>query len=96
MTGMEQRSEMVERLSARMVEWEVKIGRLEAKAEAGADVACFEYALAGAVLQYQRNQAAEILRVLTAAGTGLSERLQADAERIQREVGDFLGGITWD
>jgi hypothetical protein len=64
---MDKRTEFVEKLSARMVEWDVQIDRLKDMAESATPEEKFEYSKAISALQLKRDEAAVKLRGISAA-----------------------------
>jgi hypothetical protein len=64
---MDKRTEFVEKLSARMVEWDVQIDRLKDMAESATPEEKFAYSKAISALQLKRDEAAVKLRGISAA-----------------------------
>jgi hypothetical protein len=83
---MDTRTEYVEKLSAQMVEWDAQIDLLKDKAESATPEAKYEYSHAIAALQLKRDEAAEKLQGLSAAGDDDWEDLKTATERIWGEV----------
>ncbi|BCR05905.1 hypothetical protein DESUT3_29740 [Desulfuromonas versatilis] len=83
---MDRQKEFIEELSAQMVEWDVAIELLQEQAETGTPEKRYEYARAIAELQLKRDEAAEKLQGLAAAGEDEWEELKAGAEMIWDEV----------
>jgi len=83
---MDKRTEYVEKLSAQMVEWDAQIDLLKDKAESATPEAKYEYSHAIAALQLKRDEAAEKLQGLSAAGDDDWEDLKTATERIWGEV----------
>jgi hypothetical protein len=91
---MDQRTNYLEKLSAQMTKWDVQIARLKNQAETASAEADFAYAKIVALFQWKRNQAAEKLRGIAAAGDDEWEELKAGAEQIRAEVKWLLNDVV--
>jgi hypothetical protein len=91
---MDQRTNYVENLSAQMSKWDVQIDRLKNQAEAASAEANFAYAKIVALFQWKRNQAAEKLRGIAAAGDDEWEAMKDEAEQIWAEVKWLLNDVA--
>lgn len=87
---MDKQTEYVEKLSAQMVEWDTQIERLKEKAESATAEEKFEYSRTIAALQLKRDQAAEQLLGISAAGVDDWEDMKVAAEQIWGEVRGLL------
>jgi len=83
---MDKRTEYAEKLAAQMVEWDMQIDQLNIKATSATPDARLEYSNAIAALQLKRDEAAEKLQGLSAAGDDDWEDLKTATERIWGEV----------
>ena len=83
---MDKRTEYVETLSARMIEWEAQIDRLKTRATSAIPEARLEYSNAVAALQLKRDEAAVKLQGISTAGDYEWEDLKAGTEEVW---GDF-------
>ena len=87
---MDKRTEYVEKLSAQMVEWDVKIDLLKEKAESSTPEVKFEYANIIAELQRKRDAAALKLQGISAASADEWEELKTGTERVWGEISNAL------
>lgn len=87
---MDKQTEYVEKLSAQMVEWEVQIEMLKEKAENATAEEKYEYSRTIAAVQLKRDQAAEQLLGISAAGADEWEDMKTGAEQIWDEVRGLL------
>jgi hypothetical protein len=83
---MDKRKEYVDKLSAQMLEWDAQIDRLKFQAKGNTPEERLEYSDAIAALQHKRDEAAEKLQGISAAGDDEWEDLKAGTEQIW---GDF-------
>ena len=90
----DQRTKYVEKLSAQMVEWDVKIDHLRDKAENATNGAKAEYSKAVSALQLKRDQAAEKLQGIAMASADEWEDMKDGAEQIWDEVKDLFKSAT--
>jgi len=91
---MDKRTEYVEKLSARMVDWDVQIEQLKDKADSAPPEAKFDYAKLIAALQLKRDQAAIELQGLATASDDEWEDLKTGAEQIWNEVRTILTDVV--
>jgi len=87
---MDKRTAYVEKLSAQMVEWDVKIDLLKEKAESATPDVKFEYANTIAALQLKRDEAAIKLQGISAASDDEWEDLKSGTEHIWDEISNAL------
>ena len=87
---MDKRTEYVERLSAQMVEWDNQIERLQDKAESTGPESKSDYSQAIAALKLKRDEAAQKLQGISAAGDEEWEELKAGTEQVWGEVRTIL------
>jgi len=87
---MENQTEYIEKLSAQMVEWDVKIDQLKDKAESATPEAKDEYYRAIAALQLKRDEAAVKLQGISNASGDEWEELKNGTERVWGEVRSIL------
>lgn len=87
---MDEKADYIEKLSAQIVEWDVKIDRLRDQIESAIPDAKFDYSQMIAALQLKRDQAALELQGLSSASDDEWEDLKAGAERIWSEVRTIL------
>lgn len=87
---MDKRTEFVEKLSARMVEWDVQIDRLKDQAQSATADTKFEYYKTISALQLKRDQAAEKLQGISMASDDEWEDMKTGAEQIWSEVKGLL------
>ncbi len=91
---MDKRTEFVEKLSTEIVAWDVQIDRLRDKMENAAAGEEFECWLTGAIVQHKRDRVEEIRCSLAATGRMDWEKLEAEVEEIQKDLGQFLAAIA--
>jgi hypothetical protein len=89
-TIMDKQTEYVEKLSAQMVEWDVRIERLKDQAESATPEEKFEYSNTIAALQLKRDEAAIKLQGIAAASDDEWEELKTGAEQIWDEARALL------
>ena len=87
---MDKRTEFVEKLSAQMVEWDVKIDLLTEKAESATPEDKYEYANTIAALQLKRDEAAMKLQGISAASDAEWEELKTGTEQVWSEISNAL------
>ncbi len=88
---MDKRTEYVEKLSVQMIEWDAQIDRLKIKATGATPQAVPEYLNAIAALQIKRDEAAQKLQNMSAAGDDEWEALKTGMEQIWSELTTMLG-----
>ena len=87
---MDKRAAYVEKLSAEMVEWDNRIDRLKDQAKSATPESVGEHSQAIAALQQKRNEAAQKLQGISAAGDHEWEELKTGTDRIWGEVHKIL------
>jgi hypothetical protein len=87
---MDKRTKYVEKLSARIVEWDAQIDLLREKAENASPEVKFEYSKTIADLQLKRDEAAEKLQRIPTAGDDEWEEIKKGTEQILDEIGTAL------
>jgi hypothetical protein len=87
---MDKRTEYAERLSTQMVEWDMQIEQLKIKATNATPEARLEYSNAIAALKQKRDEAAEKLKGISAAGDDEWEELKTGAEQVWGDIRTML------
>jgi hypothetical protein len=87
---MDKRTEYVEKLSAQMVEWDVKIDLLKEKAEIATPEDKYKYAHTINLLKLKRDEAAMKLQGISAASDAEWEELKTGTEQIWSEISNAL------
>ena len=87
---MDKRTQYIEKLSAQMVEWDVKIERLKEKIGFAKPELKYEYANIIAALQLKRDEAALKLQGISIAGDDEWEELKTGTEQIWGEISNAL------
>jgi len=87
---MDKRTEYIEKLSAQMVEWDTQIERLKDKAESATVDSMSDYSQAIAALQLKRDEAAQKLQGISAAGDHEWEELKTGTDQVWDEVRTML------
>ena len=87
---MDKRTEYVEKLSAQMVEWDVKIDLLREKAESATPEDKYEFSNTIAALQLKRDEAAMKLQGISAASDAEWEELKTGTEQVWSEISNAL------
>jgi hypothetical protein len=87
---MDTRTEYVERISAQMVEWDVKIDQLKDKAESAAAGAKDEYSNTIEALKLKRDEAALKLQGISSADDDEWEEIKTGTEHVLGEVRTML------
>ena len=91
---MDKQTEIVEKLSAQIVEWDVQIDRLKDQGENATAEAKIAYFKAVAALQLKREQAAEKLQGIGIVSEDEWEDIKDGAEQIWDEVKGLLRDVT--
>lgn len=87
---MDKRTEYIEKLSAQMVEWDNQIDRLKDKAKSAPPESESDYSQAIAALQAKRDEAAQKLQGISAAGDDEWEEMKTGTEQVMGEVRTIL------
>jgi len=88
---MDKRTEYVDKLSAQMLEWDAQIDRLKFQEKSDTPEVMLEYSNAIAALQLKRDEAAQKLQRISAAGDDEWEELKTGTEQIWGEFTTMLG-----
>ncbi|MRR54111.1 MAG: hypothetical protein EG822_06315 [Deltaproteobacteria bacterium] len=87
---MDKRTEYAEKLSARMVEWDMQIDQLKIKATSATPEAMLEYSKAIKALQLKRDEAALKLQNIPITSDDEWEVLKAGIDQIWNEITTML------
>ena len=90
---MDKRTEYIEKLSAQMVEWDNQIDRLKDRAEGATLESKPGYTQAIEALQLKRDEAAQKLQGISAAGDDEWEDMKAGTEQVWGEVRGILRDV---
>ena len=90
---MDKQTEFVEKLSAKIVEWDVQIDRLKDQGENATAETKLAYSKAVAALQLKRDQAAEKLQGIGMVSEDDWEDIKDGAEQIWDEVKELLRDV---